>query len=85
MRSSDLRSRGLFENFMYQEEGYPNMLERDRNNNAKMDFRLMFGYRVYVSHAARFLSRKEEALYLRPSMQDVKIRKFWISCCVMLS
>ena len=32
------------------------MLVRDRNSNAKIDFRLMFGYRVFVSHAPRSIA-----------------------------
>ena len=34
---------------MYQEQSYPNILVRDGNNNAKMDFQLMFTYCVFLS------------------------------------
>ena len=32
-------------------ESYPNMLVRDRNNNAKIDFQLMFTHHIFMSPA----------------------------------
>ena len=36
---------------------------------------------IYASLRNAELVRKEEALYLRFFTQELKIRKFWISCC----
>ena len=44
MRLSFIRICGLYDNFMY-----PNMLVSGRNNNAKIDFQLIFMYWVCVT------------------------------------
>ena len=48
MRLSNLRIHGLFDTYMYQEESYNNILPSGRNDNAKIDFWLMF---VLLAHA----------------------------------